>query len=149
MALVFVLGRTLRLDGLTQARDLRGQAAGSLRNAFEFQSNLAALSAEGFRLRRCGCNLSPQTLLLAADACQSLLRLRELIAEVGSSADCLQNGRPMRLLLLLQHRQVGGGAGRFLLAERELLLGRRKIRCCRMEQLLVAIKFLLKRREPQ
>src|SRR5207302_444477 len=67
MSLVFVLGRTLRLDGLTQTRDLRGQAAGSLRDAFEFQSNLAALPAEGFRLKRGGCNLSPQTLFLAAD----------------------------------------------------------------------------------
>src|ERR1700681_2272897 len=113
MFLVFILGRTLRLDGLTQARDLSSQAAGSLRNAFEFQSNLTALSAEGFRLERGGCNLGPQTLLLAADASQPLLRLRELIAEVGSSAHCLQNGRPMRLLLLFEHRQVGGGAGRF------------------------------------
>src|ERR1700682_5316511 len=99
MFLVFVLSRTLRLDGLTQTRDLRGQAAGSLRNAFEFQSNLAALSSEGFRLGRSGCNLGPQTLLLAADACQSLLRLRELIAEVRCSADGLQNGRPTGLPL--------------------------------------------------
>src|SRR6266404_2194830 len=116
MSFVFVLGRTLRLDGLTQARDLRGQAAGSLRDAFEFQSNLTALSAEGFRLERGGCNLGPQTLLLAADSGEPLLRLRELIAKVGCSSDSLQNGRPMRLLLLFKHRQIGGGAGCFLLA---------------------------------
>src|SRR6266481_5268812 len=116
MPLVFVLRRTLRLDGLTQARDLRGQSAGSLRNAFEFQSNLATLSAEGFRLGRCGCNLGPQTLLLAADAGQPLLRLRELIAKIGSPADCLENGRPMRLLVLFEPCQVGGCAGCFLLA---------------------------------
>src|SRR6202795_5159277 len=118
MFLVFVLGRTLRLDGLPQARDLRGQSAGALRNAFEFQSNLTAFSAEGFRLERGGCDLGPQTLLLAADARQPLLGLRELIAEVGSSADGLENGRPMRLLLLFEHRQVCGRAGCFLLAER-------------------------------
>src|SRR3979411_315404 len=123
MFLVFVLGRTLRLDGLTQTRDLVCQARGSLRNTFEFQSNLAALSAEGFRLGRSVCNLGPQTLLLAADARQSLLRLRELIAEVGSSANRLENTRPMRLLLLFEHRQVGGCAGRFLLAEGKLPLG--------------------------
>ena len=114
----FVLGRTLALEGLTQARDLGGQAAGALRNAFEFQSNLAALSAEGFRLRRGGCDLGSQTLLLAADARQPLLGLRELIAEVGSSADRLQNRRAMRFLLLFEHREIGGCAGRFLLAER-------------------------------
>src|SRR6202035_4790567 len=107
MTLVFVLGRTLRLDSLTQARDLSSQSAGPLRNAFEFQSDLAALSAEGFRLRRGGRNLGPQTLLLAADARQPLLGLCELIAEVGSSADGLENGRSMRLLLLFERRQVG------------------------------------------
>ena len=46
-----VLGRALRLQGLTQARDLGSQSTRPLRNAFEFQSDLAALSAEGFRLR--------------------------------------------------------------------------------------------------
>src|ERR1700682_618113 len=135
MPLVFVLSRTLRLDGPTQARDLRGQSAGSLRHRFEFQSNLTALSAEGFRLERGGCNLAPQTLLLAADARQPVLRLRELMAEVGSSADALQNGRPMRLLLLFEHRQVCGRAGCFLLAERKLLLGRCEIRRCGLEPL--------------
>ena len=141
-----VLGRALRLQGLAQVRDLRGQAAGSLRNAFEFQSNLAALSAEGFRLRRGGCDLGPQTLLLAAYACQPFLGLRELIAEVGGSADCLKNRRAMRFLLLFEHREVGGCARRFLLAERELLLRRREIGGCRVEQLLVTIAFFFKRR---
>src|SRR4029077_2476061 len=130
MLLVFVFGRTLHLDGLTQARDLRDQTAGSLRNAFEFQSNLTALSAERFRLRRGGRDLGPQTLLLAANAPQPLLGLRELIAKVGSPTDSLENGRPMRLLLLFQHRQVGGCAGRLLLAEGELLLSRREICRC-------------------
>ena len=78
-------------------------------------------------MRRGGCDLGPQTLLFAADARQPLLGLRELIAEIGSSADCLQNGRAMRFLLLFEHREIGGGAGRFLLAERKLLLGRREI----------------------
>ena len=53
----------------------------------------------------------------------------------------------MRLLLLFQHRQVGGCAGRFLLAERKFLLGCREIRRCGIEQLLVAVKFFLKRSE--
>ena len=78
------------------------EAAHSLGDAFELQSNLAALPAEGFRLRRGGCDLGLQTLLFAADARQPLLGLRELIAQVGSSADRLQNGRAMRFLLALR-----------------------------------------------
>ena len=53
----------------------------------------------------------------------------------------------MRFLLLFEHREVGGGARRFLLAERELLLGRREIGSRRVEQLLVTIAFFLKRRQ--
>ena len=109
---------SLRLEGFAQAHDFRDEAAGSLRNVFEFQSNLAALSAEGLRLRRSGCDLGAQTLLLAADARQPLLGLRELVAKGGGSADRFKNGCAMRFLLLFEHREIGGGAGRFLLAER-------------------------------
>src|ERR1035438_10239814 len=110
-------------------------------------SRRLAMSAEGFRLRRGGCNLGSQTLLLSADARQPFLGLRELIAEVGGSADRLKNRRAMRFLLLFEHREVGGCARRFLLAECELLLRRREIGGCRVEQLLVTIAFFLKRRQ--
>jgi hypothetical protein len=54
----------------------------------------------------------------------------------------------MRFLFLFEHRQVGGGAGGFLLAERKLLLGRRKIRCRGVEQLLMTVALFLKRGQP-
>ncbi len=54
----------------------------------------------------------------------------------------------MQFLLLFEHRKIGDGAGRFLLAERQLLLGRREIGRCGVEYLLVTVQFFLQRREP-
>src|SRR5277367_5525027 len=87
----FVFGRAFRVKRLTQVCNFSRQAAGALRDAFKFDGNLPALSAEGFRLRRSGRNLGAKTLLFASYACEALLRLRELIAEIRSSADCFEN----------------------------------------------------------
>ena len=53
----------------------------------------------------------------------------------------------MRLLLVFEQCKIDRGAGRFLLAERQLLLGCREIRSRRVQQLLVAIAFFFERRQ--
>ena len=107
MPLGLALLVTLALEGLAQVRNLGREAVEPLRNGFEFQCNLAALSAEGLRLGRGGGHLCPQPLLFAVHARQPLLGLRELIAEIGSGADRFQNGRAIRFLLAVPEPQDG------------------------------------------
>ena len=80
-----------------------------------------------------------------SNARQPLLRLRELIAKIGSCAHGLENRCATRFLLLFERRQVGRRRRRFLLAEREFLLSRGEIGGCGIEHLLVAVPFFFKR----
>ena len=68
-------------------------------------------------------------LLFAADACQTLLRLRELIAQIGRIADRFENLCAMRLLLALKFGQAGGSTHHLVLTNREVLLGGGEIGC--------------------
>src|SRR5208282_618267 len=110
----FAFGRTLCLQGSAQARDLGGQAAGTLGNALEFQSDLSTLAAKGLRLGRSVRDFSLQPMFFPSNASQSFVGLRELIAQIGSSPDSFENGHSMRFLLLLEPRKIDGGVRRFL-----------------------------------
>ena len=68
------------LERGAQGCEFRGEVKRLLRNGFEFESELAALAAEGFGLRG-GCGVfGAQTLHFAIDARQTFFGLRELVA---------------------------------------------------------------------
>ena len=104
-------------DQAAELADFLGDAADALGDGFKFESELAALSAEGFDLNASVGDFGFEAAGFAVGASETLFGLRELIAQTGGRRNGVENRDARFFLLALDFGETGGGGSGFLLAD--------------------------------
>ena len=109
-------------DQAAELADLFGDAADALGNGFKFESELAALSAEGFDLNVGVRDFGFEAAGFAVGSGQAFFGLRELVAKARGGRNRIEDGDAGFFLLALDFGETRGGSGGVLLAESEIAL---------------------------
>ena len=145
LVLARVSSRRLRFDQAAKLADFFGDSGDALGHGFEFEGELAALSAEGFDLEIGVGDFGFQAAGFAVGAGEALFGLRELVAQPRGGRHRVENGDARFFLLTFEFCQRGGGSGGFLLGQREFVLRRGQIGGGGFQHLPVGIALGFKR----
>jgi len=108
-------------DQAAELADLFADSADALGDGFEFEGELAALSAEGFDLRVRVGDLGFEAAGFAIGSGEAFFGLRELVAQARGGRNGVENGDARFFLLALDLGEAGGSGSGVLLAEGEIV----------------------------